>query len=800
MNKIAMNTYKVIKCIENPRKRDYPVNLASEKELKNHTDLDKYKGCCELVGSNWGQSRLYFDYDGYETINNFDQFIEELQSYVLGKEIYNAKRGPRFEEKKQKTKFSRRTYVDNIRLTNTNIPIIFKDLFKKYPELDTSVYDNARVLYLPFTSQKLDTKTNTNFDVPKLEPDNCNAIKCCASWIEETFEDWDALKKDKIILEKLETELHDNKSKFEKIEKSSGKGSEEHDDKIDKLHEIIVKLHSDRAKERGDWMNGLWAIRNICVRNEIRKSKGHELCHLFSAKSTTYDEDGVEKWIDTEYDTAREKGYGWKFLLDWLKEDNPEYYKKLTEKQVLIESANDDIGASKIVVEHYKQSLVICNGVLYVNHNNIWVGNEKQVDKILIEMIGQLDIKFLGADGKRKYSYNTSIKHIRDCIVAIKANQSIINDQFYNNMMKNSKYYLPFNDGIYSFKDKQLYKYDELPNIHFTQKISRNFPKFNQKDHDDLMSRVIIPIYPHDEERTYNAHIKARALAGCYEDKKWYAFVGSRNSGKGVESMELKFSFESFVNTFDAKCLIHNKFGNPDQAKALAWVVDVKNARIIISNEIGADDENAKLNGGFIKTLASGGDEMKGRKLYENIETFIPQFTMFLNCNKLYEFSEEDANENLEQFEYKSKFVPSDELIDGVPFLKLADNSIKEFIKEDRIIDAYTLYILNAFSDPRMTTPQSIKNSTEIGRGEIKLTIENFIMQNFRTTNDNKDRLHTDDITEILKHNNYKVDKISAGRLVNRMGIGKYNNKCNINNNRKGGYDFIKYIGNDDEV
>ena len=52
-------------------------------------------------------------------------------------------------------------------------------------------------------------------------------------------------------------------------------------------------------------------------------------------------------------------------------------------------------------------------------------------------------------------------------------------------MIKNDKYYLPFNDGIYSFKDKKLYQYKELPNIHFTYKINRNFPKYNKKDYDD---------------------------------------------------------------------------------------------------------------------------------------------------------------------------------------------------------------------------------------------------------------------------------------------------------------------------
>ena len=103
-------------------------------------------------------------------------------------------------------------------------------------------------------------------------------------------------------------------------------------------------------------------------------------------------------------------------------------------------------------------------------------------------MIGKLDIMFYGADGKRLYNYNKSIKHIKDCIVCIKANKTIINDKFYNDMIKNNKYYLPFNDGIYSFKDKKLYNYKDLSNIHFTFKINRNFPKFNQKDYDELMN------------------------------------------------------------------------------------------------------------------------------------------------------------------------------------------------------------------------------------------------------------------------------------------------------------------------
>jgi hypothetical protein len=261
----------------------------------------------------------------------------------------------------------------------------------------------------------------------------------------------------------------------------------------------------------------------------------------------------------------------------------------------------------------------------------------------------------------------------------------------------------------------------------------------------------------------------------------------------------MRNSFGDFVLEFNAKCLIFNKFGNQEPAKALSWVVDKKDARIIISNEIDGDDDT-KLNGAFIKTLASGGDAMEGRKLYENTISFIPQFTMFLCYNKFYEVVPADAKENLEQFEYKSKFVSKDELIDDVPFLKLKDDTIKDFIRQDRIIDAYTLYILDSFTNPRMNTPEVIKNSTEINNGEVEMSVEQYITANFRNSAEGKDRLHTDTIADILKAKGYKVDAVEAGRLLNRIGVGKYNKNGNIDKCRKRGYDYIKFIGVNDEV
>lgn len=735
----------------------------------------------EIIGEYCQQIKPIFDIDAYDAKPDIDAIINDIHKLFPNKPVKYAEREPR--EYKGKFKYSYRFYVLDVRITSKNLKqLIVNNGLNKNSIYDMSIYDKNKVLFLPLTTKKADDNI-----VPALTPVDCDIFDCCASYIKEDYEDWDI----KFKVEEKEEEI-----KFDSVLCDDTKT--EYDCNLN-FNEIITKLSKDRATDYSKWFPVIVALINLYHRKIISRGQVYDLADLFSFKADNYDGDGVVKVIDNNINRFDGKGYGIKYLLECLKVDDIEFYKLITKKDLIIDGANDDIGASEIVVNHYKDFLIICKGHLYVKYNDIWISNKEEVDKLLIDMIGKLEILFYGADGKRKYHYNKSIKHIKDCIICIKANKTIVNNTFYDDMIKNNKYYLPFNDGIYSFKDKHFYKYDELPNIHFTYKINRNFPKYNKKDYDELIEKVIKPIYPNEDERNYNAHIKSRALAGCYEDKKWYGYSGSRNSGKGTETGILRSAFGDFVLEFNAKCLILSKMVNPDVAKALNWVVDKKDARIIISNEIDGDEKTV-LNGAFIKTLASGGDAMEGRRLYENTVSFIPQFTMFLCYNKFYKVEPQDALENLEQFEYKSKFVSQDELIEGVPFLKLKDDNIKEFIKQDRIIDAYTLYILNAFTNPRMNTPENVKISTEINNGEKELSVEQFIIANFQKTNNDKDRLHTETIADILRLNGYSINTIETGKLVNRIGIGKYNSQCNINKCRKGGYDYIKYIGENYEV
>ena len=184
----------------------------------------------------------------------------------------------------------------------------------------------------------------------------------------------------------------------------------------------------------------------------------------------------------------------------------------------------------------------------------------------------------------------------------------MVDDKFYNNIIKTTKYYLPFNNGVYSFLDKKFYTYEEKNDLKFIQKIKYDFPEFNQDDYDELMRRVIDPIYPDEIERDYNAHIRARAYAGCIEDKRWYGLIGERNCGKGIETKLNQLAFEDYFGEFNTSDLLQKE--DDYDAKQLAWIIPLRNCRVILANEVDKKkNNNASVGSKLIKSLTSGGDK-----------------------------------------------------------------------------------------------------------------------------------------------------------------------------------------------
>lgn len=455
----------------------------------------------------------------------------------------------------------------------------------------------------------------------------------------------------------------------------------------------------------------------------------------------------------------------------------------------------NDGDAAEHIISKYSNLMLNCNGVRYIKNNNIWDYDEKYIKSIIYGWIFNTTMKKYTKEPKFIF-YNRDKCCINKCIDIIWENWfSFIpnNPTFINNMLLKSKQYLPFLNGVYSISEKKLISYEECE-VQFTQQITRDFPKYDERSFNELMEKVIIPILPDEEERRYFFYCLSRALAGHYEDKKWYINRGSRNSGKGVIMKLLENAFKIYVGSFNSGVLVKKTNETNDEAKNLSWIVKLKDKRLILSNEI---DEDVVLWGKMIKKIASGGDTMVGRTNFKDEIEFVPQFTMLLNLNNIKGVNPVDALENCEQFYSKSKFVSKEELIEGQNFLKLKDDNIKTIIQRNNIIDAFTIYVLDHYESNKKT-PESVKLSTQDIKYDVPLSLEEIILKHFRYSNDSNEKLFTNEILDYISNIGFQfpINLRELSAIIIKTGIGYRNVSGKIVKNGKQlhGYSNIVFI------
>lgn len=470
----------------------------------------------------------------------------------------------------------------------------------------------------------------------------------------------------------------------------------------------------------------------------------------------------------------------------------PETYEEESGEEFVIEN---DADAGEHIFNKYRKYMKTCDNEIYVKFNDVWTRQKNIVKSALAGWINETPILYEVGD-KRKF-YNRDENKKKKCISwMLDIWTTYIPDEpkFIEDVNTKSVGYIPFKNFIYCVKTKKTFKYDEC-DIQFTAKISRNFPVRNLEALKLLMEKVIEPCLPDEEERAYYLYRLARALSGYFEDKKWILNKGSRNCGKGVLGNLLNLGFGALIGAFNANVFVKKKFQNPDDAKALSWVVGVKDKRLIISNEI---DEDATLNGSLMKMLSSGGDSVVGRTNGVDEISFTPQFTMMINCNDLKEITPADTYETCEQFIWKRQFVDKSQLIEGQDFLREADPTIKTFIRRDDIIDVFTLLVLDSYADS-MALPVCVVSSKQQLTEDIPLTLENIVIKHFVKTNKADDKLFTKDITEIIKKcaddEDFPVNPKKLSCVL--LKIGALRPKCgmiSINNEKATGYTNIIYI------
>ena len=315
--------YNYVYIVAHPKNREERYNCNN---LEGYNDyLKNHPAMCEIIGDYNQFIKPVFDIDSFDEDIDVSRVKFDINKMFPNKTIYYAKRDARM--KKDRMKFSYRFYVDGVK-------IYFKNLKKlceyyglhKDEKFDMSIYSKNRLLFLPLTTRKVDE------DVPMLEVIEGDIFKCCASYVEEDFEDWNNAKElhedDK---NDLLFEPEDDKKDllFDPVEEKEEEEAKKSDGFLKIFTNHVFALSDSRASHYDTWLEIIMCIINTGEKYEWKDDKIFDICSMFSKKDKmTYDEKQNRKLIYSLLGSEREDKVGYKRLLERLKEDNPNYYKK----------------------------------------------------------------------------------------------------------------------------------------------------------------------------------------------------------------------------------------------------------------------------------------------------------------------------------------------------------------------------------------------------------------------------------------------------------------------------------------
>jgi P4 family phage/plasmid primase-like protien len=173
------------------------------------------------------------------------------------------------------------------------------------------------------------------------------------------------------------------------------------------------------------------------------------------------------------------------------------------------------------------------------------------------------------------------------------------------------------------------------------------------KDLHDIkkVESILSEIFVEKELMDYVLTVISKCLVGEKEEV-FYILNGSGSNGKSVSTSLIENSFGDYAGSASVALLTQKR--NRSSAPSPDLVM-LKGKRIVSMHEPENDDE---LKVGLMKQM-SGGDKIQARALHKAPIEYVPQFKMFMNCNKLPKISANDDGtwRRMRVIEFKSKFL-----------------------------------------------------------------------------------------------------------------------------------------------
>jgi hypothetical protein len=469
--------------------------------------------------------------------------------------------------------------------------------------------------------------------------------------------------------------------------------------------------------------------------------------------------------------------------------DDETLYKKINKEFINNNNNNsnlifvkDDNEASDYLINIIGDNFIYTRKVLYYKKNNKYIYDKSEIYNNLISYI--LGLKIFKTNEKNEtLIYCGNIKGAKNIYDAFMAKILTLkqDDNFYNKFHSSTKNKLCFLDGVLDFKERKFTKWENVENIYTTIIINFNYEEYFNKPNKEFINTIKKTIFENLFNDKTDLVLKyfSRAITANIEDKNFMSFMGNRNCGKGILYLLFKTGFEDYVNSFNLENMLCDRQSkkSSDMAKENGWLMDFQYCRIGISQETEETEKDItkqkKISNKVIKSIASGGDIIECRSLYnDKIKINIDTSIIILGNNSIV-FDGNDNEEHHIRCEGVKQFISQDKynsllLKYGEKFMSaysIKKDDLKQVIYENEDYKFGIIYLLYEYYENKALEINNKKILIDFDFKIItdddednNISVRELIFENYIITKDKSDRIIKTDLYELLDFDKKKIN------------------------------------------
>lgn len=391
-------------------------------------------------------------------------------------------------------------------------------------------------------------------------------------------------------------------------------------------------------------------------------------------------------------------------IMYWAKQDALEEYKKV-KKHTIDQYIEDTIFEAgdwdyAMVLYHLFKDKYVCSSITnkkwYVFNEHRWEKDEGQrlrmaISKDLFELYSEKQSQYLAEaqhyepSDENHEKFQRKIKKIAEiCIKLKKTNDKnnimreameIFFDKDFSKNMDSNPYLMCFTNGVFDFKSKEFR--DGYPEDYITKTTGIPYIKFNPHNTVEISNEIMTfmeQLFPLPELCRYMWDHLASVLIGVKKEHTFNIYRGSGSNGKSILTDLMSQCLGDYKGTVPITLVTDKR---SSIGGATPEVMQLKGVRYAVMQEPSKD---AIINEGIMKEL-TGGDPLLGRALYCDSEIFIPQFSLVVCTNALFEIKSNDDGtwRRMKLVDFLSKFISEGEThTDDTKYVFPKDKSLKE--------------------------------------------------------------------------------------------------------------------------